>query len=127
MSIKTFRDLLIWEKGMELASKTYSIVKMFPKFEDYALSSQMRRAAISIPSNIAEGFGRNSKKEFQHFLRFSLGSLFELETQAKIALNESYLSNDEHREYNDILREMERMLTSFIRSNKKIIDSGDSK
>jgi four helix bundle protein len=122
MGIKTFRDLKIWVKGMEIVKKTYRITNKFPKFEEYALASQMRRAAISIPSNIAEGFGRKSKKEFHQFLHISLGSLFELETQVEIAFEQKYLEKINFRKFYDVLREMERMLCSFIASNQSLIN-----
>ena len=122
MKIRTFKDLKIWVKSMEIVKTTYQVVHNFPKNEEYALSSQMRRAAISIPSNIAEGFGRKSKKEFHHFLHISLGSLFELQTQLEIAFDQSFLSNNVFNEYYEMLRELERMLCSFMVSNQKIID-----
>jgi len=123
MKIKTFRDLKIWVKGMEIVNKTYRIVHKFPRNEEYALSSQMRRAAISIPSNIAEGFGRKSKKEFQRFLHISLGSLFELETQLEIAFDQAYLNQNIFNENFELLRELERMLCSFMSSNQSLIDN----
>ena len=72
--IKNYRDLVVWQKAMDLTTMLYQIVRKLPKEETYALSDQMRRAAISIPSNIAEGFGRNSTKEYTHFLYITKGS-----------------------------------------------------
>ncbi len=120
MKIKTFRDLKIWVKGMKIVKQTYKLVSAFPKYEEYALSSQMRRAAVSIPSNIAEGFGRKSKKEFHQFLHITLGSLFALETQAEIAFEQKYIKENEFEDYYELLREMERMLCSFIESNQNL-------
>lgn len=83
--IKNFKELKIWQKGIEIVKEVYVLTRLFPKEELYGLTSQMRRAAVSIPSNIAEGFKRNHNKEFQQFLHISLGSAAELETQFIIA------------------------------------------
>jgi four helix bundle protein len=86
-----YRDLLAWQKAMELVTEVYQVTSRFPKEELYGLTSQMRRAAISIPSNIAEGHGRNSKREFHVFLGHARGSLCELETQIEVAKNLGYV------------------------------------
>ena len=83
--IKSYKDLLIWQKGIKIVCLVYPLVKSFPQEELYALTSQIKRASISIPSNIAEGYGRNTDKSFSHFLDISRGSLFEIETQLLIA------------------------------------------
>lgn len=83
--INTHRDLLAWQEAMSLVTQIYHVTKIFPKEELFGLTSQMRRAAISIPSNIAEGAGRNGRKEFVQFLGVARGSLSELETQVLIA------------------------------------------
>ena len=85
-NLTTYKDLILWQKSMELVKETYSLVKKLPKEETYALSDQMRRAAISIPSNIAEGNGRKSKIDYVRFLDISRGSLYELETQIYIGV-----------------------------------------
>ena len=95
MSISSFRDLRVWQLGMELAEKVYLLTSDFPKSETYGLSSQMRRSAISIPSNIAEGQGRDSTKEFLHSLAISFGSLCELETQLILANRFNYISQED--------------------------------
>jgi four helix bundle protein len=82
---KGFRDLLVWQKSMELAIEVYKLTKYFPREEIYGLTSQIRRAAVSIPSNIAEGQGRLNKKEFQQFLGIARGSTYELQTQLELA------------------------------------------
>ena len=82
---KSYRELIVWQKSMELAEKVYLLVKALPKEETYALSDQMRRAAVSIPSNIAEGHARQSQKEFLQFLCIARGSRAELETQLLLA------------------------------------------
>jgi four helix bundle protein len=76
-----FRELLVWQKSMELTTQVYELSKQFPKTEQYGLTSQIRRCAVSIPSNIAEGAGRDTKPQFAHFLAIAQGSAFELETQ----------------------------------------------
>jgi len=83
--IKNFRDLDIWKKGIEIVKDIYKIVRKFPKLELYSLTSQMQRASISIPINIAEGFNRFHNKEYKQFLYIALGSCAELETQIEIA------------------------------------------
>ena len=122
MGIKTFRDLLIWQKGMQLVKAIYKLTSSFPKSEDYNLSSQMKRAAISIPSNIAEGFGRSTKKDFQRFLYIALGSIFELQTQIIISYEQDYINQQQYDLINESTREVERMLCSFMDSNRNIID-----
>ena len=84
MSWKHYRDLIVWQKSMELVDEIYRLTNLLPKEELYCLSDQMRRAAISIPSNIAEGHGRQTSKEFRQFLSISKGSVCELETQLEI-------------------------------------------
>jgi len=89
--IRSFRDLEIWRKGIELVKSIYEISKSFPRTEVYGLASQVRRAAVSVPSNIAEGHIRAHKKEFKQFLFMTLGSLAELETQITIASELNYM------------------------------------
>ena len=91
--IKNHKDLEVWKKSMDLVSNIYKITESIPNKELYGLTNQLRRAAVSIPSNIAEGAARNSKKEFIQFLYISLGSLSELETQIIIASRLEYLNN----------------------------------
>lgn len=83
--ISSFRDLIIWQKGLDIAKEIYEITKSFPKEEIFGLTSQIRRSAVSISSNIAEGRGRSSKKDFVNFLYIAQGSLFEVETQLILA------------------------------------------
>ena len=87
--------MILWQKAMELVKLTYLLVKKLPKEETYALSDQMRRAAISIPSNIAEGNGRASKTEYRRFLDISRGSLFELETQLNIGVMLEFFNDND--------------------------------
>lgn len=87
MPAKGFQSLLVWQKAMELAREVYGITKFLPSEEQFALSDQMRRSAVSVPSNIAEGFRRGSKKEYAHFISIAHGSLSELETQILLVKN----------------------------------------
>jgi four helix bundle protein len=91
--VKSFRDLDVWRLGVELAELIYRCTAGFPKSEVFGLSSQMRRAAVSIPSNIAEGRARKSSREFLHFLSISRGSLAELETQLELAIRLDYAAS----------------------------------
>ena len=91
--IRNHKDLEVWKKSMDLVSDIYKITESFPNKELYGLTNQIRRAAVSVPSNIAEGAARNSKKEFIQFLYIALGSLSELETQIIIANRLEYLNN----------------------------------
>lgn len=91
--IKSFRDLNIWKLSMELVENIYGITETFPAKETYGLSSQMRRCAVSIPSNIAEGFTRRHEKEYKQFIYIALGSCAELETQLEIALRLEYIND----------------------------------
>lgn len=86
MKTKSFKDLIVWQKAFKLVKEVYCISKDFPKDELYGLTQQMKRAAISIPSNIAEGYGRNYQKEYAHALSIAYGSLCELETQYLLSL-----------------------------------------
>lgn len=114
--MSTFRDLKVWQKSMTLVSRIYVETKSFPKEEKYGLVSQIRRCAISVPSNIAEGYSRKSRKDFRRFLNISMGSLFEMQTQILIANNLNYLKNQTVENLFERSREVERMLSSFIRS-----------
>lgn len=101
---------------MDLVNNVYSMLNQFPKNEEYALSSQIRRAVVSIPSNIAEGQGRNSNKEFVQFLYIANGSLFELETQISIAINQKYISEEQAAPIIDQCMEIGKMLINLIKS-----------
>lgn len=117
--IKSYKDLLIWQKGIKIVSLVYQLAKSFPQEELYALTSQLKRAAVSVPSNIAEGYGRNTYKSFSHFLDISRGSLFEIETQLHIA-NELGFVTTQHL-YNEILSQIEeesKMINAFSKTLK---------
>ena len=108
-----FRQLLVWQKAMDLTILIYSLVKNLPKEETYALSDQMRRAAVSIPSNIAEGRGRNSEKDFVRFLAQSRGSLWELSTQIEICERLQYLNHSQTVEANALITEISKMIKAL--------------
>jgi four helix bundle protein len=114
MSISSYKDLHVWKKGMAIVELIYKITKDFPNQEKYALASQMQRAAISIPCNIAEGFARRHRKEFQRFCQIALGSCSELETQVMIALRQNYLQKEAVIAIDELLDHESRMLMRLI-------------
>jgi four helix bundle protein len=119
--VKSYRDLIVWQKSMQLVTQVYLITKSLPKEELYGLVPQIRKSCISIPSNIAEGYGRNSTSDYLRFLQIASGSLYELQTQLEICLNLGYLSKQSFEEIYEQSREIERMLGSLIKkvgSNK---------
>ena len=119
MHIKNYKDLKVWQKSIELVIDIYQLVKGFPKEEVNGLSSQMRRAAVSIPSNIAEGYYRYSDKELLKFLHIARGSGAELETQLIIAAQLGYASEQKLEKAMLLCEEVEKMLNAFIgRINK---------
>ncbi len=94
METKSFKDLIVWQKSYQLVAQIYLTTKTFPKEETYGLSQQMRRSAVSIPSNISEGYGRQFNKEYKQFLSIAYGSLCELETQYLIAIDLGYIDHN---------------------------------
>ena len=113
--MQNHKELIVWQKAIDLVAEVYKLVKMLPKEETYALSDQMRRAVVSIPSNIAEGFGRNSTREYVHFLRIARGSCFELDTQIIACVKIAYLSENETKLSSELLNEIIKMLSSMIK------------
>lgn len=114
MKVKDYKDLKVWQKGIEIVDKVYLITATFPKDELYGLTAQMRRAAVSIPSNIAEGFVRHHTKEYVQFLYVSLGSCAELDTQLIIAERRQYIERCKLEEMQEDLNYEIRMLVSLI-------------
>ncbi len=112
MKTKSFKDLIVWQKSFTLVKETYVLVKDFPGSEIYGLSQQMRRAAVAIPSNISEGYGRQYNKEYRQFLSIAYGSLCELETQYLLAIELGYAKNSEHIE--NLMKEVGSMLYRMI-------------
>jgi four helix bundle protein len=112
----SYKQLVVWQKSVDLVEQVYRVTATFPKEEIYGLTSQIRRAAVSVPSNIAEGQGRLSKGEFKHFLGMSRGSLLELETQLKIAERLGYVTSELTSEADKLLTEVLRVLNGLIAS-----------
>ena len=119
----TYRDLLAWQKGIKLAKAVYQLTANYPLDERFGLSNQMRRCAVSIPSNIAEGFGRSSNKELIQFLYISLGSSNELDTQLTISYELSYISGNQFQEIGKLNCEVSKMLQSLIYRRKNGLES----
>lgn len=113
MKTRQFRDLLVWQRSMRLVEMVYTVTRPFPKEELFGLAGQMRRAAVSIPSNIAEGQGRNSEKSFAHFLNQAQGSLYELETQVELVRNLSMIAEEQAEELLAKSAEIGRMLNGL--------------
>ena len=110
MGSQSYRDLLVWQKGIALCVEVYKFCESFPKSELYGLAHQMKRAAVSVPSNIAEGQGRQHPKEFLQFISMSNGSLAELDTQRIIAENLHFLSPDNSAYLEEHITELRKML-----------------
>jgi len=119
MAIKSFRDLETWQTAMDLVAEIYRVTKIFPKDELYSLTSQFRRAAVSVPSNVAEGQGRDSTKEFLHHLSIAHGSLCEVETQLLIAQRLEYLSGEEADRLASLAASVGRLINGLSRSLRK--------
>jgi len=107
-----YENLRIWQEAMELAEIVYKLLKQFPDYEKFDLASQIRRSVVSIPSNIAEGKGRNSDREFKKFLYIARGSLFELRTQLELARRLSYIKNT--KEIKNKIISLESMINTLI-------------
>lgn len=114
--IKSYKDLIVWQRAMELVTEIYRISKSFPKEEIFGLTSQIRRAAVSVPSNIAEGHGRMTGGEYLQALGHARGSLMEVETQMAIAMNLSFLRLDQTKTAAGKIDETGRMLNTLIAS-----------
>jgi four helix bundle protein len=115
-AVRSYQDLIVWQKAMELVTKIYRVSNKFPRDEIFALTNQLRRAAISVPSNIAEGQGRSSTKEFVYFLGNAKGSLSEVETQLLIARNLDYISDEDLDSLLDLSAEAGRILNGLLTS-----------
>jgi four helix bundle protein len=116
--LKSYRDLLVWQRAIELVILVYRFSAEFPRSETYGLSAQIRRASVSVPSNIAEGYGRGSRKEYIQFLSIARGSLKELETQAILAERLSYAPSAQVARLLSDSESVGKMLGSLIRSLK---------
>jgi four helix bundle protein len=108
-----FKKLDIWNKSVELVADTYRLVNTFPQIERFGLISQMQRAAVSIPTNIAEGSAKSSNKDFVRFLEISLGSAYELETELLVSFKLSYIESEMYEQFQQKLSELQRMINGF--------------
>jgi four helix bundle protein len=116
MAVSSYRDLILWQKSVALVTDVYRLTRTFPKDEVYGLTSQIRRAGVSIPANIAEGQGRLSTGEFKQFLGHARGSMFELESHTLIARNLNYLSEESARSVVERIHELGRLLNGLLKS-----------
>ena len=114
--MKDFRQLKVWEKSHQLPLAIYKETKKFPKEELYGLTSQIRRASMSIPTNITEGCGRNTDKEFARFLQIAMGSASETEYQLILARDLEFLPKETHEKLHNDVEEVKRMLASFLKT-----------
>ena len=108
-----YRKLIVWQKAMQFSKIVYSLLNQFPVTEKYALADQVRRAAVSVPSNIAEGCGRASNRDYAHFLSIARGSLYETMTQLEMAQSLGYI--DAIKDVEELASEISRMLTSLMK------------
>lgn len=113
-TIRSYKDLMVWQKSMSLAVKIYRTTQKLPASERFGLTSQLRRASVSVPSNIAEGYGRQSTGSYRQFLRISRGSLMEVETQIDICERLNYLAVSDTADIFKEITEISKMLTSLI-------------
>lgn len=118
--MNNYKELKVWQKSMDLAEKVYLVTALFPKEEKYGLISQIQRCAVSIPSNIAEGAGRNSDKEFRHFLGIANGSTNELNTQLLLSLRIGYAKEEQLQDIFNLLTEVQKMNFALIKKFSKI-------
>jgi four helix bundle protein len=116
--MRTHKELQVWQRGISLVKTIYEITALYPQTEQFGLTSQMRRSAVSIPSNIAEGCGRNSSKELAQFLYIALGSASELETQVIISCELGFLDKEKTKATLSMINEIIKMTSSFIQSVK---------
>ncbi len=123
MHIQYYRDLLVWQKAMDLCVEVHDASLLFPKHEVFGLSAQLNRSVVSVPSNIAEGHGRRTTPDFIHFLFISRGSLNEVETQLTLAMRYNYLSQTDHDDLLERCGEIGRMLNGLIDSLERRLAS----
>ncbi len=125
MPVQSYRDLIVWQKAMELVKLVYALTKKFPKEELFGLSLQIRKAVVSVPSNIAEGQGRNSPKEFLRHLFIGYGSLMETETQNLIAEMQGYITAEESKEVILKSAEVGRLINGLVNSLERKLGSSN--
>jgi four helix bundle protein len=120
--IRSYKDLLVWQKAMELAERVFVVTKQLPADERLGLISQLRRASVSVPSNIAEGYGRGTRPDYLRFLRTARGSLFEIATQVQLSSRFGYLNVQTHDELIEKVDECGRILAGLIRKLEDVSD-----
>lgn len=124
MKVNSYKELIVWQKSMELATQVFKISKSFPSSEQYGLTNQIRRATFSIPSNIAEGFCRGGKSEFRYFLQIAFASGAEIETELTIAKNVDFLEEKGYfslmNNLEEIMRMLNKMITNIRNSNTNV-------
>jgi four helix bundle protein len=120
--IRSYKDLLVWQKAMELAERVFVVTKQLPADERFGLISQLRRASVSVPSNIAEGYGRGTRPDYLRFLRTARGSLFEIATQLQLSSRFGYLNVQTHDELIEKVDECGRILAGLIRKLEDVSD-----
>ncbi|MBI1992255.1 MAG: four helix bundle protein [Candidatus Omnitrophica bacterium] len=118
MRVTSYKELEVWKKGIEIVDLVYALTKRFPTDERYGLAAHMQRTALSIPSNIAEGFARQYTKEYQQFCYIALGSCAELETQGVVAMRRHYMSSQEFAQLEEWINHESRMLMNLIKRLK---------
>jgi four helix bundle protein len=116
VKINSYRNLIVWQKSVALVTDIYTLTKSFPQEEKFGIVSQLNRASVSIPSNIAEGWGRESSKNYLQFLRISRGSLMEKETLLEISKNLNYINDSEFKVISDNIEEVSKILQGLIKS-----------
>ncbi len=125
MAVKSYRELILWQRAIDFAAAVHQATKRFPADERFGLTSQLRRSAVSVPSNIAEGQGRGSTRDFVHFLRIAEGSRQEAETQIELAGRFEYLPQKDCVQLRDVSEEVGRLCSGLIRSleNRRALHS----
>lgn len=116
-----YKELKVWQKSVKLATKVYELTKAFPQDERFGITSQIRRAVVSISSNIAEGAGRASRKEFAQFLSIAYGSCYELDTQLLISNNIGFLSDEELKNIDELINEIQKMIYKLKESLMNVV------
>ena len=124
--IRSFRDLIAWQKAIDLCQRVYEVSQCFPADERFGLVAQIRRAAVSVPSNIAEGYGRGQKLDYVRFLRVARGSLFEVETQLLLAVRLGFANGDSVGLVSGLVREVDRIRCALIRAVRDSAEHGET-
>ncbi|HNF49896.1 MAG TPA: four helix bundle protein [Chitinophagales bacterium] len=117
----TYKNLILWQHSMELVTSIYTVTKTFPESEKFKLISQFNRAVVSIPSNMAEGYGRASAKNYIQFLKISIGSVYKVETLLLISKKLNYLSSEKYIKFQNLLEEISELLNGLISSIQRKI------